>query len=619
MACAGRFSGRRETRACRSLSQAKNAHSGVGENAASGRGTTARFLAWDPESPGKQAWLRSGNSTILVATEQLREAIGFESWTPDEHDVKALKDASANLKDSLWQDERGAAPETAYMEDDEDLRKYEPSLPATPSLAPVDTLVAPRLPPQAVTSPAPRQSQTNNYNLTMSPTYHQTYTHQQKFGDPASALSRVPTTPRAFRTPRTPRGRSRTPSRPLPVLPEVPQGNVRELLQLPPGLQDGGVAEETTQFESAAYDSAIFEDPVVETGEAVQDNNAEVEWPAPPLEQRASVEPQALPPALDQKPETPVLQDTQSVTAPPLEPQASIEPQALPPGPPSATASARSPTEEVPSSEAASQPSLSTAPLAPSEPPLPQLPLKRPFDTMTTLLYDDGELIKVSPDDDYHTGVFGPKHKAFYEAYLASQHRKDDVPPDKLREESDTTDSDHGGPSPGLVSAKRQLSRKELKQLDREVPWTQILRGHNVPEYLKAIDKEANSWLEWKSVQPLSHEQARQVLKDKILCKRILRTRACYRDKARGQGPLRAKCRSVCLGHRDPDLFTLNRQAPTPNRSSEHVIYYMIVAGSNGEVEGTDLKWQAWTGCQYSLLTRPAQGTHLTVVLEASF
>ena len=216
---------------------------------------------------------------------------------------------------------------------------------------------------------------------------------------------------------------------------------------------------------------------------------------------------------------------------------------------------------------------------------------------MTTLLYDDGELVKVSPDDDYHTGVYGPKRRVFYEAYLASQRRKDDVPPGKLHEESDATDSEHGGPSPGLVSAKRQLSRKELKQLDREVPWTQILRTRDVPECLKAIDKEANSWREWKSVQPLSHEQARQVLNDKILCKRILRTRACYRDQARGQGPLRAKCRIVCLGHRDPDLLlTLNRQAPTPNRSSEHVIYYMIVAGSNGEIEGTELKWQAWTG-----------------------
>ena len=41
---------------------------------------------------------------------------------------------------------------------------------------------------------------------------------------------------------------------------------------------------------------------------------------------------------------------------------------------------------------------------------------------------------------------------------------------------------------------------------------------------------------------------------------------------------------AVCLGHRDPDLFTLNRQAPTPNPSSEHVLYYidMIVAGANG-------------------------------------
>ena len=215
---------------------------------------------------------------------------------------------------------------------------------------------------------------------------------------------------------------------------------------------------------------------------------------------------------------------------------------------------------------------------------------------MTTLLYDEDQLVKVSPDDDYNTGVFGPKANVFYQAYLTSQRRKDEVPPDKPHVESDATDSDHTGPSPGMTSAKRQLSRKELKELDRELPWTQILRSNDVAEYLKAIDKEATSWLDWKSVEPLSHDQARQVLNDKILCKRILRTRACYRDKARGQGPVRAKCRIVCLGHRDPDLFTLNRQAPTPNRSSEHVLYYLIVAGANSEIEGTNLRWQAWTG-----------------------
>ena len=76
----------------------------------------------------------------------------------------------------------------------------------------------------------------------------------------------------------------------------------------------------------------------------------------------------------------------------------------------------RSPTEEVPSLEEASQPSLSAE-----------------------LLY-------------------------------LSVRRKDDTPPDKPPDERDATDTGHGGHSPGVTSAKRQLTRKELKQLDREVP-----------------------------------------------------------------------------------------------------------------------------------------------------
>ena len=161
-----------------------------------------------------------------------------------------------------------------------------------------------------------------------------------------------------------------------------------------------------------------------------------------------------------------LLRKTHNTKVPDLQP---------PPGPSSEPV--RSPTEE---------PSLSTATLAPSEPLLPQMPLKRPFGTFTALLHDS-ELVKVNPDDDYRAGVFGPKANMFYRAYLSSQHRKDDVPPDKPHDESDATDTDHGGPSPGITSAKRQLSRKEQKQLDGETPWTQILRSDQVPEYLQPI------------------------------------------------------------------------------------------------------------------------------------
>ena len=51
----------------------------------------SRFLAWDPSSPTKLAWVHSGNTSILVTAEQLRTAVGFENWAPTTEDVKALE------------------------------------------------------------------------------------------------------------------------------------------------------------------------------------------------------------------------------------------------------------------------------------------------------------------------------------------------------------------------------------------------------------------------------------------------------------------------------------------------------------------------------------------------
>ena len=102
--------------------------------------------------------------------------------------------------------------------------------------------------------------------------------------------------------------------------------------------------------------------------------------------------------------------------------------------------------------------------------------------------------------------------------------------------------------------------------------------------------------MEWRSVRALSHEEASTVLKGKILAKRVLRTHSCFRDKAKGLGPLRAKCRVVALGHCDPNLCRLNRECPTPNRTSEHVLFLVLTAGSNREFSNTKKKWFGWTG-----------------------
>ena len=103
--------------------------------------------------------------------------------------------------------------------------------------------------------------------------------------------------------------------------------------------------------------------------------------------------------------------------------------------------------------------------------------------------------------------------------------------------------------------------------------------------------------MEWRSIEPLKDSEADQVLKDPILKKRCLRSRSTYRDKNRGSGQLRAKCRVVvALGHNDPDLKSLTRSAPTPGRITEHILYCLIVAGINGTLLYDGALWMAWLG-----------------------
>lgn len=85
-------------------------------------------------------------------------------------------------------------------------------------------------------------------------------------------------------------------------------------------------------------------------------------------------------------------------------------------------------------------------------------------------------------------------------------------------------------------------------------------------------------------------------MKDPVLKKRILKSRALYRDKSLGIGEVRAKCRMVALGHLDPDLEKLSRTSGTPGRIAEHVMFCMIVAGYNKELFGTFMSWVAWLG-----------------------
>lgn len=91
----------------------------------------------------------------------------------------------------------------------------------------------------------------------------------------------------------------------------------------------------------------------------------------------------------------------------------------------------------------------------------------------------------------------------------------------------------------------------------------------------------------------MTSKEAQKVLGDPILRKRVLKARTCYRDKNIGRSPLKPKARVVVLGHRDPDLSCINRDAPTPSRTSEMVLLTMFICGVNGGY-GVSSEWQLY-------------------------
>ena len=169
-------------------------------------------------------------------------------------------------------------------------------------------------------------------------------------------------------------------------------------------------------------------------------------------------------------------------------------------------------------------------------------------------------------------------------------------PPHKV----DSSDSDWDDPPTATATSTRQgMTRSQLKArriLD--------LPQHEIQAYVAATEKGAKLWLDWGSIEPLNREEASKVFRDKILSKRVLRTRSCFWDKNKGVAPLKAKCRVVALGHRDPDVYHLTRECPTPNRTSEHVLFMILAAGSNKvRLYGTQMAWLGGR-CVYRLPSR---------------
>ena len=617
-----------------------------------GAWVVARFLSYDPD--GRSAWLHSGTTTLQVALEQIRSAYGFENWQPSKDDIKVLKDAAANLRQDLWQDHKASAPpidEDAYDYQLDELPQpsttyHQPTtvLPLAPppegkpTQQPATTTTI-NLPQQAVQlSTQQAQTTTSNINI-FSPTNIRVSTATQRTYQPTTLQQQQPATDldyhhdrygltqrarsrtltnRAQRTPKarprsqpaTPRARSSSqPQTPLP-LPKTPTQQAQQTTQ-----------PTFDQYDSAQYDSAQYESAPFDTAP-----NTPTERHSPPPT-----------PLFDSTPEPPV--PPQPMTIPlPIQPttQSQAQPANVPSSPPTPTSiiSSQSANEipvpllKIPRSTTIDYPQASTQtpqqgeqarsstdeqPQQPDQQPLPSLPQKRTHEAMLTHIYNKLEPPHHSWDGSQETNNHNCHHSTTFSIPAAHQLQSEgyavlETDLTGMQSESDgenTTDEDKE-----KEPAARLLTRKEAKALEREIPWRNIMKmpQEDINAFIESAKKEEKSWFSWGSIEAISPEAAANILSNPATKKRVLRSRACYRNKSRIPGKLIAKTRVVALGHLDPDLANLSRDSPTPSRTSEYLLLAIFTAGKNGMLENeSNVTWIMWAG---DVSTAFLQGAH---------
>ena len=527
----------------------------------------ARFLANDPD--GRSAWLHSGNTTIQVSLEQLRSAHGFENWQPSREDIAAIKDGATSIQKDLWEDHRADGPPRDEDEYDYDLEVEMPQPLALPLAAPSTEHQQPAASQQQHqdTQTTPRSQPAQQHNTSME--YHQRTTTNVNTGDLHLSVSQSapPQQPastsrfgmtrqdRAQYVPLRPgRGRSRTPSRQL----------------APPSQHTTGGASTPTAVATLPA-QAQAQQQHLDIGEMA---------PVTPPELQAAyhVTPTASQAASNSNPQPPVSGDT----TPPLPELVDLT------------------TDEQ------QQPPASTDPyqhmgLQDQQPPtLVELPQKRPYEALLIQSYGlepppynwDG-----SPDQP---NLANPSTTFARTAAAVLQREGHPVLVTDLTVNRDNDSDDESSSNEKQDPAERMLTRKEAKALDREIPSWQILTltmpKEKIQAFIDSAIKEENGWKTCGSVEPVGEAEAKAIMTDPRRRRRVLKSRACYRNKSRDPSKLIAKTRVVALGHLDPDLYKINRDAPTPSRTSEYLLLSIYAAGVNGVLQNEPDPWELWSG-----------------------
>eukprot|EP00913_Durusdinium_trenchii_P018382 g17267.t1 len=174
-----------------------------------------------------------------------------------------------------------------------------------------------------------------------------------------------------------------------------------------------------------------------------------------------------------------------------------------------------------------------------------------PAETTTFEVFEDGvKEVELGWDGSSENPL--PPSKSYYKIYatsLAQTVQDNSSRPSDT--ETDVEDFSQGHPA--------KLTRQEQKAIEKELHWKEIMAQSDdyIEEFVKATQKEEASFLQWKTLKPVPPDEAQKILNDPVLRKRVISSRACYRDKNKNVPPLRAKTRIVARGNQDPDLRSL--------------------------------------------------------------
>ena len=216
-----------------------------------------------------------------------------------------------------------------------------------------------------------------------------------------------------------------------------------------------------------------------------------------------------------------------------------------------------------------------------------------PADIQTLLTtYDDNTATFRSKHWDGSPDISSPHQQCqqAYTAYLSSARRKIEMKGIDEPERPDWHTSDDEDLS---LSNDRQLSRQEMKQLDRELPWCEIMEmpAAAKDQFVQSATTEYNGWMKWTGIKPISEHEAKKIYASPQMRKRIIKSRGAYKDKSKGTGPLQAKTRVVIIGCQDPGLRQLTRDSPRPTRLSEYLILSIAASGANMLFNVDGKKW----------------------------